>query len=198
MIWRCQKERLFPRRAVCIFLLGILVSILVGSVSDLRPSWTVGEKTTLLPIPNIIQMVMLATAFFIIMLCRVPSAKFASGSVFRSGLIGVVGVFGIAWCTGTFFDQHTKVLADAFAGLAKDAPFVFCLATFCVSTVIFSPTVSTTIMIPGGAQIGCTAFDRTGTTRLGTFVINHSYLRPGLVFVTCGTFIGWGISKLVF
>ena len=182
------------------------------------------EKTTLLPIPNIIQMVMLATAFFIIMLCRVPSAKFASGSVFRSGLIGVVGVFGIAWCTGTFFDQHTKVLADAFAGLAKDAPFVFCLATFCVSTVIFSPTVSTTIMIPlglkfglppeflvgtwaccygdfiipGGAQIGCTAFDRTGTTRLGTFVINHSYLRPGLVFVTCGTFIGWGISKLVF
>ena len=34
--------------------------------------------------------------------------------------------------------------------------------------------------------------------RLGTFVINHSYLRPGLVFVTCGTFIGWGISKLVF
>ena len=70
----------------------------MGSVSDLRPSWTVGEKTTLLPIPNIIQMVMLATAFFIIMLCRVPSAKFASGSVFRSG------VFGIAWCTGTFFD----------------------------------------------------------------------------------------------
>ena len=217
-------EAPFARRAVCIFLLGILVSILVGSVSDLRPSWTVGEKTTLLPIPNIIQMVMLATAFFIIMLCRVPSAKFASGSVFRSGLIGVVGVFGIAWCTGTFFDQHTKVLADAFAGLAKDAPFVFCLATFCVSTVIFSPTVSTTIMIPlglkfglppeflvgtwaccygdfiipGGAQIGCTAFDRTGTTRLGTFVINHSYLRPGLVFVTCGTFIGWGISKLVF
>ena len=217
-------EAPFARRAVCIFLLGILVSILVGSVSDLRPSWTVGEKTTILPIPNIIQMVMLATAFFIIMLCRVPSAKFASGSVFRSGLIGVVGVFGIAWCTGTFFDQHTKVLADAFAGLAKDAPFVFCLATFCVSTVIFSPTVSTTIMIPlglkfglppeflvgtwaccygdfiipGGAQIGCTAFDRTGTTRLGTFVINHSYLRPGLVFVTCGTFIGWGISKLVF
>ena len=226
VFWRGKEleEAPFARRAVCIFLLGILVSILVGSVSDLRPSWTVGEKTTLLPIPNIIQMVMLATAFFIIMLCRVPSAKFASGSVFRSGLIGVVGVFGIAWCTGTFFDQHTKVLADAFAGLAKDAPFVFCLATFCVSTVIFSPTVSTTIMIPlglkfglppeflvgtwaccygdfiipGGAQIGCTAFDRTGTTRLGTFVINHSYLRPGLVFVTCGTFIGWGISKLVF
>lgn len=214
----------FARRAVGIFLLGILVAILVGSVSDLRPSWTVGDSTKLLPVPNIIQMVMLATAFFIIMLCRVPSEKFASGSVFRSGLIGVVGVFGIAWCTGTFFDQHTKVLADTFAGIAQEAPFIFCIATFCVSTVIFSPTVSTTIMmplglkfglppeflvgtwaccygdfvIPGGAQIGCTAFDRTGTTRLGTFVINHSYLRPGLVFVVCGTLIGWTISKFVF
>lgn len=53
-------------------------------------------------------------------------------------------------------------------------------------------------MIPGGAQIGCTAFDRTGTTKLGSFVINHSYLRPGLVFVVSGTIIGWCISKIVF
>lgn len=53
-------------------------------------------------------------------------------------------------------------------------------------------------LIPGGAQIGCTAFDRTGTTRLGTLVINHSYLRPGVVFVVSGTLIGWCISKLVF
>ena len=122
-----------------------------------------------------------------------PPEKFASGSVFRSGLIGVVGVFGIAWCTGTFFDLHTKLLADVFSGIAQSAPFVFCVAAFLASSVIFSPTVSTTIMmplglkfglrrnsligtwaccygdflIPGGAQIGCTAFDRTGTTRLG-------------------------------
>ena len=53
-------------------------------------------------------------------------------------------------------------------------------------------------LVPGGAQIGCTAFDRTGTTKLGSFVINHSYLRPGLVFVVSGTVIGWCFSKLVF
>ena len=214
----------FAKRAVCIFLIGILVSILVGSVPGLRPSWTVGEKVSLLPIPSLIQMVMLATAFFIIILCRVPSDKFASGSVFRSGLIGVVGVFGIAWCTGTFFDMHTKLLSDLFSVLAQDAPFLFCVAAFFASSVIFSPTVSTTIMmplglkfglppefligtwaccygdflIPGGAQIGCTAFDRTGTTKLGSYVINHSYLRPGVVFVVSGTLIGWCISKIVF
>ena len=153
-----------------------------------------------------------------------PSHKFASGSVFRSGLIGVVGVFGIAWLTGTFFDQHTKMLSDVFSSAAQEAPWLFCIVAFCLSTVIFSPTVSTTIMmpiglklglppeflvgtwaccygdfvVPGGAQIGCTAFDRTGTTKLGSFVINHSYLRPGLVFVVSGTVIGWFFSKLVF
>ncbi len=211
--------------SVAIFLCGILVSILVGSVPGLRPSWTDADgQTTLLQIPQLIQMVMLATAFVIIVACRVKPENFASGSVFRSGLIGVVAVFGIAWCTGTFFDQHTQLLADAFSGIATTAPFLFCIAAFCVSTVIFSPTVSTTIMmtlglkfglspefligtwaccygdfvIPGGAQIGCTAFDRTGTTRLGTYVVNHSYIRPGLVFVVSGTLIGWCISKLVF
>lgn len=53
-------------------------------------------------------------------------------------------------------------------------------------------------LIPGAAQIGCTAFDRTGTTHLGRWVINHSYLRPGLVFCFCGTIIGWLISRVVF
>ena len=218
------EEKPFARRAVAIFLIGILVSICVGSIPGLRPAWETAGKVSQLSIPSLIQMVMLATAFFIIMLCRVAPEKFASGSVFRSGLIGVVGVFGIAWCTGTFFDLHTKLLADVFSGIAQSAPFVFCVAAFLASSVIFSPTVSTTIMmplglkfglppefligtwaccygdflIPGGAQIGCTAFDRTGTTRLGTFVINHSYLRPGVVFVVSGTLIGWCISKLVF
>lgn len=221
-----SKLAVSPRAktGVIIFMLGILTSVIIGSVPGLRPSWTVDGKETLLNIPMLIQMVMLATAFFIIMICRVPPEKFASGSVFRSGLIGVVGVFGIAWCTGTFFDQHTELLSDVFQHIASTAPFLFCLGAFLVSTVIFSPTVSTTIMmplglkmglppefligtwaccfgdfvIPGGAQIGCTAFDRTGTTRLGTFVINHSYLRPGVVFVVSGTIIGWLISKLVF
>ena len=53
-------------------------------------------------------------------------------------------------------------------------------------------------MIPGAAQIGCTAFDRTGTTRLGSFVINHSYLRPGLIYIVVGTTVGSLISKIVF
>ncbi len=214
----------YAKRAIAIFLIGIAVSMAVASIPGLRPTYIVNGAKKLLSVPNIIQMVMLATGCFIILFCKLPSYKFANGSVFRAGLIGVVGVFGIAWCTNTFFDVNTSVLTTFFSGIANDYPFLYCVIAFFISSIIFSPTVSTTIMIPlglkfgfspefligtwaccygdflipGGAQIGCTAFDRTGTTRLGTFVINHSYLRPGVVFVIVGTVVGYFISKIVF
>ncbi len=214
----------YAKRAIAIFLIGIAVSMAVASIPELRPTYIVKGVTKLLSVPNIIQMVMLATGCFIILFCKLPSYKFANGSVFRAGLIGVVGVFGIAWCTNTFFDVNTSILTTFFSGIANDYPFLYCVIAFFISSIIFSPTVSTTIMIPlglkfgfspefligtwaccygdflipGGAQIGCTAFDRTGTTRLGTFVINHSYLRPGVVFVVVGTVVGYFISKVVF
>lgn len=208
---------------VLIFAIGILTSITIGSSETLRPSWEIAGKISQLPIPSLIQMVMLATALVIIVVCKVPSDKFASGSVFRSGLIGVVGVFGISWLTGTFFDTHKDVFVHYFSDIASSSPIIFCIVCFCFSSVIFSPTVSTTILmpiglalglspqllvgiwascygdfvIPGGAQIGCTAFDRTGTTRLGSFVFNHSYMRPGLAFVVVGTAAGWFISQIM-
>ena len=214
----------YAKRAIAIFLIGIAVSIAVASIPELRPTFLIKGVKKVLSVPNIIQMVMLATGCFIILLCKLPPYKFANGSVFRSGLIGVVGVFGIAWCTNTFFDVNTSVLTTFFSGIANEYPFLYCVMAFFISSIVFSPTVSTTIMIPlglkfgfppefligtwaccygdflvpGGAQIGCTAFDRTGTTRLGTFVINHSYLRPGVVFVVVGTIVGYFISKIVF
>lgn len=214
----------YAKRAIAIFLIGIAVSIAVASIPQLRPTYIIKGVQKLLSVPNIIQMVMLATGCLIILFCKLPPHKFASGSVFRAGLIGVVGVFGIAWCTNTFFDVNTAVLTSFFSGIANDYPFLYCVIAFFISSIVFSPTVSTTIMIPlglkfgfppefligtwaccygdfiipGGAQIGCTAFDRTGTTRLGTFVVNHSYLRPGVVFVVVGTVVGYFISKVVF
>ena len=107
--------------------------------------------------------------------------------------------------------------------MAQSAPMLFGVVLFCFSAVILSPSATTAALmplgvsigipaglcvalfpatcgdfiIPGGAQIGCTAFDRTGTTRLGSFVFNHSYMRPGLAFVIAGTAAGWFISKIM-
>ncbi len=169
-------------------------------------------------------MVMLAAALFIIIFSKVPSDKFASGSVFRSGLIGVVGVFGISWMTGTFFDAYRPLFEELFKHMVESWPMLFGLILFCFSAVIFSPSATVAALmplgaamgippallvamypatcgdfiVPGAGQIGCVAFDRTGTTRLGKYVINHSYLRPGFVMVISAVIAGYFISQIVF
>ena len=64
--------------------------------------------------------------------------------------------------------------------------------------VAFSPATCGDFIIPGGAQIGCTAFDRTGTTRLGKYVVNHSYIIPGFVHVISGVVAGYFLSAIIF
>lgn len=213
----------YALRAVMIFFAGILATILVGSVPGWRPTWESAGKILTLPVPQLIEMMMLATGLFIILACRIPAEKFASGAIFRSGLIGAVGIFGIAWCTGTFLNAHSALLADSVAHVVQEAPYLFSLGAFIVSSIVFSSTVATTIMlplgvkfglppeylvgtwacafgnftIPGAAQIACTALDRTGTTRLGSWVLNHSYMLPGLVWILAASLSGYALASVL-
>lgn len=204
-------------RSVIIFGIGVAIVLFLGSYKELLPHWIVAGKTKVLDIPSLIQMVMLAAALFIILICKVPTNKFADGSVFRAGLIGVVGVFGISWLTGTFFNAYDAGFISMFKSMAETEPLLFGVVLFFFSAVILSPSATVAMLmpigaaigihpllliamypctcgdflIPGGAQIGCTAFDRTGTTRLGNFVINHSYLRAGFVHIIAGVTTGY-------
>lgn len=211
------------RRSVAIFALGVLTVLFFGADKALLPHWTVDGKETMLPIPSLIQMLMLACALFIIVLCKVPPHKFSDGSVFRAGLVGVVGVFGISWLTGTFFDAYQDTFIELFKTMAESTPLLFGVVLFLFSAVILSPSATVValmpigaaigipplllvalypatcgdFLIPGGAQIGCCAFDRTGTTHLGSWVLNHSYLLPGFVHILSGTAAGYLIYSLI-
>lgn len=212
------------RNSVLIFALGVATVLFFGFNKELLPTWTsAAGKVSTLPIPSLIQMVMLACALFIILVCKVPSNKFADGSVFRAGLIGVVGVFGISWLTGTFFDAYSPQFIALFKTMAESTPLLFGVVLFLFSAVILSPSATVValmplgaaigidplflvalypatcgdFLIPGGAQIGCCSFDRTGTTRLGTWVLNHSYMRAGLVHVITGVATGCLIYSVI-
>ncbi|WP_434360082.1 anaerobic C4-dicarboxylate transporter family protein [Parasalinivibrio latis] len=212
------------KRSVLIFGLGVATVILFGTFKGMLPSWDIDGKTVVLSTPMLIQMVMLAAALFIIVFAKVPSDKFASGSVFRSGLIGVVGVFGISWMTGTFFNAYQPFFETTFEGMVESAPMLFGLILFCFSAVIFSPSATVSALmplgaamgippgllvamypatcgdfiVPGAGQIGCVSFDRTGTTKLGTYVVNHSYILPGFVMVSSAVAGGYLVSQFVF
>ena len=210
--------------SVLMFALGVFIVIVFGTFKNLLPSWDIDGKTVVLSTPMLIQMIMLACSLFIIVFAKVPSDKFASGSVFRSGLIGVVGVFGISWMTGTFFNAYQPFFETTFESMVESTPMMFGLILFCFSAVIFSPSATVSALmplgaamgippgllvalypatcgdfiVPGAGQIGCVSFDRTGTTKLGTYVVNHSYILPGFVMVISAVTAGYFISRLVF
>lgn len=212
------------QRGVLIFAIGVIAIVSLGSMPQLLPGWEIGGEVKKLPIPSLIQMVILATGFLIMILCRVPGNQLAAGSVFRSGLVGVVGVFGVAWMTDTFFTAYKPEFLEFFSSIVKDTPMLFGIVLFFFSSVVFGnaatvvalmpiglelgippailvalyPAVCGDFFIPAGAgQIGCVSFDRTGTTRIGRYVLNHCYMRPGIVSVCSAVFVSYFLSKLI-
>lgn len=212
------------KKGLFIFALGIVTVMFLGSMTSLLPTWNIDGNLKRLSTPMLIQMVMLATACFIILKCKVPSDQLAVGSVFRAGLIGVVGVFGVGWMTGTFFDAYKPEFVALFSDMVQTAPLLFGVVLFCFSAVIFSPSVTVAALmplgvalgippevlialypatcgdfiVPGANQISCVSFDRTGTTKIGRFVVNHSYMRPGFVMVITAVAAGYCIAKVFY
>ncbi|VFS48111.1 anaerobic C4-dicarboxylate transporter family protein [Budvicia aquatica] len=126
--------------------------------------------------------------------------------------------------TGTFFGNYNDVFITNFSDILNQYPMIFGLVLFFLSILIYSPAATiialmplgvamglpaytliallpaacAVFIIPGGAQIACVAFDRTGTTRLGKYVINHSFLLPGMVSLVMSVVFCMMIAKTLF
>ncbi len=213
------------KRAVWIFALCIAVVVFYGSFPSLLPSWESGGKVTKLNIPYMVQICMLFFACLIMIIGRVPSHKLANGSVFRAGMIGMVAVYGVAWLTSTFFNLYKPLFVTEFGHIFSNYPALFCLGFFFLSSVTLSQGATTAALVPvamglgidpadivwmwpacngyfvipaGGSIIACIAFDRTGTTSIGKYVFNHSYMLPGLVTTSSQVLAAFIISRFVF
>ncbi len=210
---------------VAIFALGILFVVSMGSMPEFLPSWETAGKVQRLSIPNLVQIVMLAVGALIMIFAKVKPSKLTDGSVFRSGLTGMVAVFGVAWLTNTFFALYKPFFIEVFGTTIAQTPLLFVVALFLLSLALYSqastvaalmpigitlgiaapdliamyPAVTGFFVIPaGGAHIACIAFDRTGTTRIGKFVLNHSYQLPGWVTTISVVTYGWILSRIFY
>ena len=121
------------KKGVLVFTLGILAVVFFGSFPDLMPSWEKAGKVTRLSIPNMVQIVMLCCAGLIMVIANVSPKKLADGSVFRSGLIGMVAVYGVSWLTATFFNFYKPMFVAEFGNMIQGAPILFAVALFTVS-----------------------------------------------------------------
>ena len=202
--------------AVATFLLGVLLVVLFGSFPELRPSFR-GE---VLGMNATIEMVMMAIAALILIVGKADVKKAAQGNVFASGMNAMVAIFGVAWMGSTFFEGNQDIILGSIEGVFANYPLLFAIPLFIFSIMLFSQAATAKTLYPIGLALGvpplvllalfpavngyfflpnyptevaAIGFDRTGTTRIGRFVVNHSFQLAG--FIT--TFVSIGVGYLI-
>ena len=210
----------YAKYAVMAFLVAVLLVVIFGSVPSLRPSFVVDGETVRMGMPEIIEVVMMAMSALILLVGKAKVQDAVKGNVFAAGMNAMVSIFGIAWMGDTFFNGNLSFFKSHIAGIVTQYPFLFAVALFFMSIMLFSQAATVRTLYPLGIGLGITPlalvamfpavngyffipnyptevaainFDRTGTTRIGRYVLNHSFQLAG--FIT--TFVSIGVGYLV-
>ena len=217
-------DKKLPRGAklsVLLFFAGVGTIIFLALVPSLLPV----VKGKPLAMTTVVQIVMLAFGAFILFATNVKAADIARSSVFTAGMIAVVAIFGIAWMSDTFVSANSTLLVGKIKSMVEIAPWTFALAMFAVSAFVKSQAATLTIMIPFGqalslptslllglipssyayfffafypSDLAAISMDRTGTTRIGKYLLNHSFMVPGLIGVGVSTCVAYALSRVAF
>ncbi|MBR4775852.1 MAG: anaerobic C4-dicarboxylate transporter [Bacteroidales bacterium] len=179
-----------------------------------------------LPMMNIcIQIIMLAAAAANIMFCKAKPKKAVAGAVWQSGMVAVVAIYGIAWLADTYFDNYMDEMKLMLTDLVTRAPWTIAFVFFLVSVLINSQGAVVVAMLPLAYELGIAGpvllgvlpsvygyffipnypsdiatvnFDRSGTTVIGKYLLNHSFMMPGLISVGVSTIVGYLITNVLF
>lgn len=222
----CTAEVANPGKAltsVLLFLGATVGIVLFGSIDSLRPSFQTSEGVVVMQMVHIIEVLMLSVAALILLLTGTSGMKAAKSSVFNAGMQAVVAIFGIAWMGDTFISGNIAVIKENIFGLVTDMPWLFGIALFVMSILLFSQAATIRALLPLGMALGISPymlialfpavngyffipnyptvvaainFDTTGTTRIGKYVLNHSFMMPGLISTIVA--VGLGILAVLF
>jgi anaerobic C4-dicarboxylate transporter DcuB len=206
--------------AMWIFLGSIALVAFMGAFQSLRPVF--GDKPMSMVLT--IQMFMLLAGALMIMFTKTDPSSIGKTEVFRAGMVAVVAVFGIAWMADTVFEAHLPELKTTLTELVKTQPWTYAIALLLVSKLVNSQAAAISAMVPVGLAIGvppgyivafaaasygyyilptypsdlaAIQFDRSGTTHIGKYVINHSFILPGLIGVSTSCLIGFLLADLM-
>ena len=196
----------YAKRSVGIFLAGVAAICVFGVFEGLRPTVAAeGGGVEPMSVTPLIQMFMLTAAALILLLAHVQAGDVASTPIFKSGMVAMIALFGIAWMADTFIANNEDAIVTALGSLAENWPFTIAIAIFVVAALTTSQSAATRTMIPlglalgigagymiamwtavvgviflpaNGTQIAAAEADKTGTTTLGKRVIDHSFQLP--------------------
>lgn len=205
--------------SVIIFVLATIGIILFGSIESIRPVFN-GQS---LSMAYIIEILMLSAAAIILLATRTDGIKAVQGSVFSAGMQAVVAIFGIAWMGDTFIGGNMAELKGSIEQIVTAMPWLFGIALFLMSILLFSQAATVRALLPLGLALGISPymlialfpavngyffipnyptvvaainFDRTGTTHIGKYILNPSFMVPGLIATGVSVLLGLLLIQL--
>ena len=217
------NEQLPPaaRNSVLLFILALVCIVIVAMVPQIR---TISGMEKAIDMSVIIQMFMLGFGGIILLATRTHVQTVPNGVVFKSGMVAAIAIFGIAWMSDTYFSFAMPHVKGSIQEMVKHAPWTFAFALFGVSVLINSQAATAKMLLPVGISLGIPApvliglmpatyayffipnypsdiatvnFDVTGTTKIGKYYFNHSFMMPGLIGVGIACLVGLAIAKVI-
>ncbi|ARU65593.1 anaerobic C4-dicarboxylate transporter [Histophilus somni] len=209
------------KQSVYLFLLSLVVIVMIAMFPEIR---TIGSASKPISMSLIIQMMMLCFGGITLLVTKTNPQIVPNGVVFKSGMVAAIAIFGIAWMSDTYFQYAMPQFKAGIVDMVKAYPWTFALALFAVSVVINSQAATAVMMLPVGIELGLSPallvglmaatyayffipnypsdiatvnFDVTGTTKIGKYYFNHSFMAPGLIGVFTACVVGYLIAQVV-
>ena len=215
------------KASVFIFLgaLLIIVGFAFCQMINVSDGRTLAEYLAIPKMNIIIQIIMLTAAACNIMFCKAKPKKAVGGAVWQSGMVAVVAIYGIAWLADTYFGNYMDEMKVMLSGIVQSYPWAIAVVFFLVSVLINSQGAVVVAMLPLAYELGIAGpvllgvlpsvygyffipnypsdiatvnFDRSGTTVIGKYLLNHSFMMPGLISVIVATVLGYLITNVFF
>lgn len=215
------------KASVFIFLgaLLIIVGFAFCQMINVSDGRTLAEYLAIPKMNIIIQIIMLTAAACNIMFCKAKPKKAVGGAVWQSGMVAVVAIYGIAWLADTYFGNYMDEMKVMLSGIVQSYPWAIAIVFFLVSVLINSQGAVVVAMLPLAYELGIAGpvllgvlpsvygyffipnypsdiatvnFDRSGTTVIGKYLLNHSFMMPGLISVIVATVLGYLITNVFF
>jgi len=220
-------------KSVIIFGLAVLGVVLLGSFPALLPEFSGKDgftpnfavnATGQVQIPSMIMMIMLGAAGLIILFANTTAAQVTKASLFASAGSATIAVFGVVWMSGTFMEHNYVLIKSTLGDMVTAYPWLFALALFALSILLFSQAATTKALMPLGLSLGLAPafmvgifpavnghffipgyptlltaiqFDRTGTTKIGKYVLNQSFMLPVLVTTAAAVIAGLILQSIL-
>jgi anaerobic C4-dicarboxylate transporter DcuA len=220
-------------KSVVIFAVAVLSVVLLGSfpallpefseVAGFQPGFAVNAAGQV-QMPSMIMMIMLGATGLIILFANTTASQVTKASLFSSAGQATIAVFGVVWMSGTFMEHNYEAIKTTLGDIVTNYPWLFALALFTLSILLFSQAATTKALMPLGLSLGMAPaylvgifpavnghffvpgyptllaaiqFDRTGTTKIGKYVLNHSFMLPGIVTTLASVIAGLILQSIL-